>query len=62
MLNGNDLETLRAAELPEGPSYTFVAGEQALTTGLRRHLVNDRKFAKTDITFTGFWRHGHSAH
>ena len=58
----DDLETLRAAELPEGPSYTFVAGEQALTTGLRRHLVNDRKFAKTDITFTGFWRHGHSAH
>ncbi|MFF1945601.1 siderophore-interacting protein [Rhodococcus qingshengii] len=56
------LETVRAAELPEGPSYTFVAGEQALTTGLRRHLVNDRKFAKTDITFTGFWRHGHSAH
>ncbi|NMD59539.1 UNVERIFIED_ORG: NADPH-dependent ferric siderophore reductase [Nocardia globerula] len=55
------LEAVRAAELPEGPSYTFVAGEQALTTGLRRHLVNDRKFPKTDITFTGFWRDGHAA-
>ncbi|MGC0365403.1 NADPH-dependent ferric siderophore reductase [Rhodococcus sp. 27YEA15] len=55
------LETVRAAELPTGTSYTFVAGEQALTTGLRRHLVNDRQFAKSNITFTGFWRHGHAA-
>lgn len=55
------LEAVRVAELPPGPSYTFVAGEQALTTGLRRHLVNDRKFPKTDITFTGFWRDGHAA-
>ncbi|MCJ0903882.1 siderophore-interacting protein [Rhodococcus sp. ARC_M6] len=55
------LETVRAADLPTGPSYTFVGGEQALTTGLRRHLVNDRNFAKQDISFTGFWRVGHAA-
>lgn len=55
------LETVRKAELPEGPAYTFVAGEQALATGLRRHLVDDRQFAKSDIAFTGFWRQGHAA-
>ncbi|TJZ79599.1 siderophore-interacting protein [Rhodococcus oryzae] len=55
------LETVRQAELPTGPSYTFVAGESDLSTGLRRHLVNDRKVPKSDIAFTGYWRHGKSA-
>lgn len=55
------LETIRAVELPAGSSYTYVAGEQALTTGLRRHLVNERNFPKPSITFSGYWRHGHAA-
>lgn len=55
------LETVRQAELPAGPSYTFVAGESDLSTGLRRHLVNDRKVPKSDIAFTGYWKHGKSA-
>lgn len=56
------LETVRAAQLPAGPSYTFVAGESELPTGLRRHLVNDRKVPKSDISFTGYWRHGRAAY
>jgi NADPH-dependent ferric siderophore reductase len=52
------LRTLRAADLPSGPLYTWVAGESGLATGLRRHLVQDRKFPKSDITFFGYWRHG----
>ena len=56
------LATVQAAELPDGPSYTFVAGESDLVTGLRRHLVNDRRVPKADIAFTGYWRHGHAAY
>ncbi|MFD4180551.1 siderophore-interacting protein [Rhodococcus sp. NPDC058514] len=50
------LETVQRAELPSGPSYSFLAGESELATGLRRHLVNERKFPKSDISFTGYWR------
>ncbi|UNN00035.1 siderophore-interacting protein [Rhodococcus opacus] len=55
------LDTVKQAELPTGPSYTFVAGESELTTALRRHLVNERRIPKSDISFTGYWRHGHAA-
>lgn len=33
------LRTVRDAELPDGPFYTWVAGESSLATGMRRHLV-----------------------
>ncbi|MBD0323645.1 MAG: SIP domain-containing protein, partial [Aldersonia sp.] len=51
---------VKAANLPDGPAYAFVAGESQLAIGVRRHLVNDRKFDKADVTFTGFWRVGKS--
>ncbi|WP_305092471.1 siderophore-interacting protein [Prescottella sp. R16] len=56
------LATVRAADLPAGKPYVFVAGESDLATGLRRHLVNDRAIAKSDIAFTGYWRYGHAAY
>ncbi|MCL2535081.1 MAG: siderophore-interacting protein [Nocardiaceae bacterium] len=56
------LSTVEAADLPAGPFYTFVAGESDLATGVRRHLVADRQVPKTDIAFTGYWRHGHAAY
>ncbi|MFZ2178905.1 MAG: siderophore-interacting protein [Rhodococcus sp. (in: high G+C Gram-positive bacteria)] len=56
------LDTVLGADLPAGPSYTFVAGESALPTALRRHLVNERHVPKSDIAFTGYWRHGHAAY
>lgn len=52
------LDAVRAAELPSGRAYAFVAGESGLATGLRRHLVADRGFAKEDVTFVGYWKHG----
>ncbi|MEV2278692.1 siderophore-interacting protein [Nocardiopsis sp. NPDC049922] len=55
------LETVLAADLPEGRPYCFVAGENALPTGLRRHLVRERGVPKADITFIGYWRHGRAA-
>lgn len=55
------LETVRAAEFPRGRPFCFVAGENALPTGLRRVLVRERGVPKSDIAFVGYWRHGASA-
>ncbi|WP_068277859.1 siderophore-interacting protein [Aldersonia kunmingensis] len=52
------LDAVTAATLPTGRGYAFLAGEKDLATGLRRLLVNERGFAKEDISFTGFWRFG----
>ncbi|MEU0844437.1 siderophore-interacting protein [Streptomyces sp. NPDC005962] len=43
---------------PPGRSYTWVAGESALATGLRRHLVRAGGVPKPDVAFQGYWRHG----
>ena len=50
------LAALRAARLPAAPGYAWTAGGQKLATGVRRHLVTDRGFAKDAVTFTGYWR------
>lgn len=55
------LKRVVESTLPDGRAYTWVAGEQKLPTGLRRHLVGERGFAKSDISFSGYWRHGRSA-
>jgi NADPH-dependent ferric siderophore reductase len=52
------LGVVKEVELPVGPFYTWVAGESALPTGLRRHLVNDLGVPKSDISFIGYWKHG----
>lgn len=49
---------LRGAEFPGGVPYVWVAGESSLATGVRRHLVNERGFAKDRIYFCGYWRAG----
>ncbi|MEU6565011.1 siderophore-interacting protein [Nocardia nova] len=53
-------EAVRSAEFAADGVYAFLAGEQKLASGLRRHLV-ERGIAKADITFTGYWRFGKSA-
>lgn len=52
------LAAVRAAELPEGLPYAWIAGETTLVKQLRRHLVNERGLAKDRIYFSGYWRHG----
>jgi NADPH-dependent ferric siderophore reductase len=54
------LEAASALTLPEGRGYAYLAGESALATGLRRHLVAEG-MAKSDISFVGYWRVGHAA-
>ena len=55
------LDAVRDATLPDGPFYTWIAGESRLATSVRRHLVNDRGVPKRDISFVGYWRLGRSS-
>ncbi|WP_326554883.1 siderophore-interacting protein [Micromonospora sp. NBC_01813] len=55
------LDTVRNAPDLGAPSYTWVAGEAKLATGVRRHLVDERGIGKRDIAFMGYWRHGRSS-
>ncbi|PWD50759.1 NADPH-dependent ferric siderophore reductase [Serinibacter arcticus] len=41
--------------------HAWIAGEQALPTDARRHLVNERGVAKERVSFTGYWRVGASS-
>ncbi|WP_030891417.1 siderophore-interacting protein [Streptomyces sp. NRRL F-5053] len=55
------LDAVRRADLPEAPGYAWVAGEAGLATGVRRHLVGERGWAKSDVAFVGYWRTGRSS-
>ncbi len=55
------LEAVAAADLPAGPVYAYAVGEQALATGVRRHLVDDRGVPKANVDFIGYWRVGRAA-
>ncbi|HEY0188056.1 MAG TPA: siderophore-interacting protein [Cellulomonas sp.] len=54
------LETTVAAPVPPGAGSVFVAGENALATGVRRGLVA-AGVPKTAISFFGYWKHGRAA-
>ncbi|MFC4004320.1 siderophore-interacting protein [Prauserella oleivorans] len=54
------LAALRAATLPAGQPYAWLAGEAELVKFTRRHLVRERGVDKRAITFTGYWRRGRS--
>ncbi len=56
------VEAVRAATLPTGPGCAFVAGESDLATGVRRHLVRERNWDKSAVTFTGYWKYGKSVY
>lgn len=52
------LATLQDAELPADGFHAYIAGEQALPTSARRHLVNERGVDKDAVSFCGYWRVG----
>ncbi len=54
------LATVPELPLPEGTPSVFLAGEQAMATGLRRWLVK-RGVPRRNIVFTGYWRVAKSA-
>ncbi|MFI6701719.1 siderophore-interacting protein [Streptomyces sp. NPDC050509] len=53
-------DAIRAAALPEGTPYAWVAGESATVKAVRRHLVADRGFDRRAVKFSGYWRRGAS--
>ncbi|MGW0779885.1 siderophore-interacting protein [Streptomyces sp. NPDC002913] len=54
------VDAVRAAELPDGTPYAWIAGEASQVRALRRHVVQERKFDRRRVTFVGYWRRGMS--
>ncbi|MEV0373945.1 siderophore-interacting protein [Streptomyces sp. NPDC050636] len=52
------LDALRAAELPDGTPYAWIAGEAGTVKAVRRHLVGERGIDRKAVKFTGYWRRG----
>jgi NADPH-dependent ferric siderophore reductase len=57
---GNDLldRAVRALELPPGETEAWVAGERSAVLAVRRHLLDERGFARPLVRPTTYWRHG----
>jgi NADPH-dependent ferric siderophore reductase len=51
------VRTLRAADLPAGQVFAWVAGESGMVKEVRRHLVRDRGVDKRRVEFCGYWLH-----
>lgn len=52
------LAAVQALDLDGAPVSAFLAGEQHLATGARRHLVSRHGVPKTSVHFCGYWRQG----
>lgn len=52
------VDAVRAAELPGGTPYVWIAGESSGVRALRRHLVQERRFDRRRVSFVGYWRRG----
>ncbi|MDQ0726956.1 siderophore-interacting protein [Microbacterium sp. W4I20] len=52
------LETLARTVLPDAPFHAYGAGEQALASGVRKHLVGERGVDKNAVSFCGYWKIG----
>jgi NADPH-dependent ferric siderophore reductase len=53
-------DAVRAARLPAGTPYAWVAGESSMVRAVRRHLVSERGLDRRHVTFSGYWRRGAS--
>ncbi|MCO6010434.1 siderophore-interacting protein [Actinoallomurus purpureus] len=56
--SGLILDAVRAAALPAGTPYAWIAGEAGGVRALRRHLVGERGLDRRAVVFTGYWRRG----
>lgn len=52
------LTAVRALTALDPGTRCFAAGESALATGARRHLVGSLGVAKSQVTFCGYWKVG----
>jgi NADPH-dependent ferric siderophore reductase len=58
----NDLldRAVRGLTLPAGGTEAWVAGERSAVLAVRRHLLDERGFARNRVRPTTYWRHGQS--
>lgn len=56
------LKAVRAAQLPAGGCYAFIAGESAMSSALREHLVSERGLDPDRIKAASYWRRGDADH
>ena len=52
------LSALSGTALREAPFHAYAAGEQALASGARKHLVGERGVDKNAVSFCGYWKIG----
>ncbi|QRK92749.1 SIP domain-containing protein [Saccharopolyspora erythraea] len=50
------LDAVRAADIPAGSVFAWLAGEAGVVRTLRRHLVGERGMDKRAVDFAGYWR------
>lgn len=55
------LEMLGRTALPDAPFHAYAAGEQALASGVRKHLAGERGVDKNAVSFCGYWKISASA-
>ena len=51
------LDAIRAADIDAG-AQIWVAGEAAAVQRIRKHLFDERGFARTQTSVRGYWKHG----
>lgn len=51
-------ETFSPSPAPDGSLYAWIAGESGMVTALRRHLVRELGFDRSQVAFMGYWRRG----
>jgi len=56
------LDAVTSATLPSGAGYAFIAGESAVSSAIREHLVTDRGLDPDCIKAAGYWRQGEADH
>ncbi|GAA4841402.1 siderophore-interacting protein [Garicola koreensis] len=58
----DDDAVLWETSTPEGfGEYAWLAGESAVITGLRRHLVKEVGLSRKQVSFMGYWRRGRAS-
>jgi NADPH-dependent ferric siderophore reductase len=52
------VDAVRALDFPVGRVHAFVHGEAGAVRGVRRHLLDERGVARSDLSVSGYWRIG----
>ncbi len=56
--SGEEITSAGSVDREVAGLYAWIAGESAIVTGLRRHLVDELRIARSQVAFMGYWRRG----